>query len=127
MDIATHSASDKQSGQTHCPKAYGIRSWFYFSLVIIVTVSFLVSQVVIQSVRSGSLAVSTLEEIFYPGVYWLLASGGVALLVASGLLLGLTLGFIVVRAFMHLSPCRAYGVMALCQAVPWIYFFSTSS
>lgn len=94
----------------------------FFAVVIVVNVIFLATQIVINQVRGGYLSVAAIEDALYPGVYWGVATTSVATLLLSGLLVGITLAVMVVRAWLHYAPCRAYGRLLLVQLVPWLYF-----
>jgi hypothetical protein len=117
-------ASGSQSVNQPASRRYGIPSWLFFSLIVLVSLAFFASQLVINSVRSGVLTTEALDQMVYPGVYWLLASTSIASLVASGILLGLTLSMLVVRGLMHFKPCSAYWVVLAIQVLPWVYFFA---
>jgi hypothetical protein len=117
----TTALSTRRDG-TACEKSYGLPSWFFFVAVGLVNLIFLATQVLINLVRDGQVTVAALDQGLYAGAYWLIATAGLLSLLVSGFLLGLTLAVIVVRAWLHYAPCRAYAWLLLVQAVPWVYF-----
>jgi len=121
---AIHSTAEGRSpvGRVITYRSYGVPSWMFFAVVVAINVVFLVTQIIVNQVRDGHLSVAALEEVFYPGVYWGVATTSVAALLLSGLLVGVTLAVMVVRAWLHYAPCRAYGRLLLVQLVPWLYF-----
>lgn len=107
-----------------CARSYGFSSWCYFAMVVAVSLGFLITQIVVNGVRSGSISATGLDEALFPGVYWTIATAGMIFLSLSALFLGLSVALLVVRAWMHAVPCRAYGWMLLIQVCPWLYFAS---
>lgn len=121
---AIHTSAEGRSpvGRVITYQSYGVPSWVFFAVVVVTNAIFLATQIVINQVRGGYLSVATLEDAFYPGVYWVVATTSVATLLLSGLLVGITVAVMVVRAWLHYAPCRAYGRLLLLQLVPWLYF-----
>lgn len=121
---AIHTTAQGRSpvGRVVTYRSYGVPSWMFFAVVVVVNVIFLATQIVINQVRGGYLSVAAIEDALYPGVYWGVATTSVATLLLSGLLVGITLAVMVVRAWLHYAPCRAYGRLLLVQLVPWLYF-----
>lgn len=121
---AIHSTAQGRAtaGRIITYRSYGVPSWMFFAVVAAVNAVFLLTQILVNQVRGGHLSVAALEEAFYPGVYWGVATTSVAALLLSGLLIGVTLAVMVVRAWLHYAPCRAYGRLLLVQLVPWLYF-----
>lgn len=118
----TASRSPAGAGRIITYRSYGVPSWVFFAVVVVTNVIFMATQIVINQVRGGYLSVAALEDALYPGVYWGVATTSVASLLLSGLLIGVTLAVMVVRAWLHYAPCRAYVRLLLLQLVPWVYF-----
>lgn len=104
------------------PQTYGLPSRVFFLMTSLVSAGFLGTQVLINGVREKAVSVAMLDQWFFPGVYQVLAPLGVGLLLVSAILLGLTLALLIVRGWLHMAPCRYYGIALLLQLVPWFYF-----
>lgn len=123
MDAINSAAETRSSARRLITyRSYGVPSWLFFAVVVVTNVIFLATQIVINQVRGGHLSVAALEDALYPGVYWGVATTSVATLLLSGLLIGVTVAVMVVRAWLHYAPCRAYGRLLVLQLVPWVYF-----
>lgn len=107
-----------------CARSYGLSSWCYFTAVTAVSVGFLATQFIVNGVRSGAISATALDELFFPGVYWTIATAGMIFLALAALFLGLSVALLVVRAWMKAVPCRVYGWLLLIQVMPWLYFAS---
>ncbi len=103
-------------------QSYGMVSWFYFLLTTLTSLGFLCTQLVVNAVRNKTLLTESLDSLFSPGVYWNFVTANIALLAASGVLLGLTIAVIVVRALLHYKCCKGYYIVLGIQIIPWVYF-----
>jgi len=101
---------------------YSASSWLFFVLVVMINLGFFISHFVVNTIRSGSLAIETLDHALFSGAYWFFSTGCVVFLLLSGLFIALTIAFLVVRAWLHFTPCRYYCVLLGIQTLPWIYF-----
>lgn len=125
MSISKPITAPKESHvNSVCTQSYGFSSWCYFTTVAAISLGFFVTQLIVNGVRGGDLSAASLDELFFPGVYWTIATSGMIFLALAALFLGLSVALLVVRAWMHAVPCRVYGWMLLIQVMPWLYFAS---
>jgi hypothetical protein len=106
------------------PQAYGLPSRVFFILASMISAGFLATQVLINGIREKVMTVAMLDKLFFSGAYQVLAPVGVGFLLLSSILLGLTLAMLIVRGWLHMAPCRNYGIALLLQLVPWVYFLA---
>lgn len=126
MDATRHtpgiSSYDDKSVARASP--YGMPSWLYVVTVTLVTLGFLVTQVIVNGVRDGTLSTAVLDQWLFPGAYWWVATSGMAFLLLSGLFAGVTPAILVVRAFVQAGACSWYVALLLMQSLAWGYFLT---
>ena len=125
--LTTDSASEVASVSASGNKFYGALSWVFLISSLLVSVLFLLSHGVIHGVKADVIAIEQLEALFFPGVYWTFAASCITLLALSALFIGLTLAIAVVRACIHVSPCKIYWFVLGFQVMPWLYFFASTA
>ena len=108
-------------------RIYRLFSGLFLFACVAVSLIFLATHGLIQSVKANVFTIEQLEAYFFPGVYWTLAAGCITLLAVSALFIGLTVAIGLIRACMYVGPCRRYWVVLLVQLIPWLYFFVSTA